>query len=337
MNIRAYAAAAATGSLTRFDYDPGELRPDHVEVAVEHCGICHSDLSVIHNEWRNATYPVVAGHEAVGKVVALGSAVTSLRMGQRVGVSWFSNSCGQCRACIAGDTHLCQQGEFTILGRHGGFADRVRVGARWALPLPDALDHTTAGPLFCGGITVFSPIVEFNVRATDRVGVLGIGGLGHLAVQFLNRWGCEVFAFTRRMDNAREIKALGAHHVVSGDDRERMKSLTGSLDFLLVTLNVAQDWNAWLSLLAPRGRMHVVGAVLEPMAIPAFALLPGQKQVSGSPMGRPSTLASMLDFSARHQIKPVVERFPMSRVNEALAHLESGKARFRVVLDNDFD
>lgn len=336
MSIRAYAALGATDPLTRFDYEPGTLRADHVEVAVEHCGICHSDLSVLRNEWRNARYPVVAGHEAVGRVVAVGSAVTSLQIGQRVGVSWFSNSCGDCRPCVAGDAHLCRKAEATILGRHGGFAERVQVGARWAVPLPDGLDHTSAGPLFCGGITVFSPLVEFGVKPTDRVGVLGIGGLGHLAVQFLNRWGCEVFAFTRRMDNAREIKALGAHHVISGDDRSSLAALAGTLDFLLVTLNVPQDWNAWLSLLAAHGRMHVVGAVLEPMAIPAFSLLPGQKQVSGSPMGRPSTLATMLDFAARHQIKPIVERYPMSRVNEALAHLESGKARFRVVLDNDF-
>lgn len=336
MTTRAYAAAASGAALTAFSYDPGELAADQVEVAVEHCGICHSDLSVLNNEWMNTRYPLVPGHEAVGKIVAIGSAVTSLRLGQRVGVSWYANSCGQCRACVGGDAHLCARVEATILGHHGGFAERVRVGARWALPLPESLDHTTAGPLFCGGITVFSPLVEFAVKPTDRVGVLGIGGLGHLAVQFLNRWGCEVFAFTRRAANEADIRALGAHHVIASDDRARMKSLTGALDFLLVTLNVPQDWSAWLSLLAPKGRMHVVGAVLEPMAVPAFALIPGQKQLSGSPLGSPATMATMLEFAARHRIAPVVERFPMSQVNAALAHLSSGKAHFRVVLDADF-
>ena len=336
MSLRAYAAGDAGAALNAVVIDPGELRADHVEVAVEHCGICHSDLSVLNNQWMNSRYPLVPGHEAVGKIVATGSAVTSLHVGQRVGVGWYSSSCGHCRACTAGDAHLCPRVEATILGRPGGFAERVRVAARWAMPLPDALDATTAGPLFCGGITVFSPLVEFGIKPTDRVGVLGIGGLGHLAVQFLSHWGCEVFAFTRRMTNDAGIRALGAHHVIASDDRARLKSLAGSLDFLLVTLNVAQDWSGWLSLLAPKGRLHVVGAVLEPMSIPAFSLIPGQKQLSGSPLGSPATIALMLDFCARHQIAPIVERFPMSQVNAAIAHLAAGKARFRIVLDADF-
>ena len=336
MSIRAYAAADAGAALSEITIEPGELRADQVEVAVEHCGICHSDLSVLNNEWKNSRYPLVPGHEAVGRVVAVGAAVTSLRIGQRVGVGWYASSCGHCRACTAGDAHLCRAAEATILGRPGAFAERVRVSARWAVPLPDALEHASAGPLFCGGITVFSPLVEFGVKPTDRVGVLGVGGLGHLAVQFLNHWGCEVFAFTRRMGNEAEIRALGAHHVIASDDRARLKSLSGSLDFLLVTLNVAQDWTSWLSLLAARGRMHVVGAILEPMQIPAFALMPGQKQISASPLGSPATLQTMLDFCARHRIAPIVERYPMSRINDALAHLAAGKARFRIVLDADF-
>ena len=334
--VRAYAAQNAGGSLEPFSYDAGPLPPEYVEIKVEYCGVCHSDLSMLDNEWRNTVYPFVPGHEMVGVITAMGDQVKGLKVGQRVGQGWFASSCMHCRPCVTGDQHLCSSKQASIVGRHGGFAERVRCHWNWALPLPEALDPAKAGPLFCGGITVFSPLLEFGVKPTDRVGVVGIGGLGHMALRFLNKWGCEVTAFTSSESKRDEAMQLGAHHVVSSTDKASLKKLAGRLDFILVTSNVTLDWPAYLSTLAPHGRLHIVGAVMEPLNVGVFQLMGGQKSLSSSPTGSPGTMAAMLDFCARHGIAPQVEEFPMSRVNDAMAHLRSGKARYRVVLKSDF-
>lgn len=330
--VRAWAAAAAGQPLEAYEYDPGPLGADQVEISVEHCGLCHSDLSMLDNEWGRSQFPFVPGHEIVGRITALGPQALGLQVGQRVGLGWFSGSCLVCDPCTGGDHHLCQRGEETIVGRHGGFADKVRSHWRWAMPLPEALDAAAAGPLFCGGITVFNPILQCNVKPTDRVGVVGIGGLGHLAVQFLRAWGCEVTAFTSSDSKHDEAVQLGAHHVVNSRDDSALKALAGRFDFLLVTVNVSLNWPAYLATLAAHGRLHVVGAVLKPMAIPAFSLIGGAKSVSGSPLGSPATLSRMLQFCGRHQIQPQVEHFAMSDCNAAIARLRSGEARYRVVL-----
>ncbi|MGB5062611.1 MAG: NAD(P)-dependent alcohol dehydrogenase [Candidatus Competibacter sp.] len=334
--IRAYAAHAARAKLTPFEYDPGELKPDQVEIDVIACGICHSDLSVLNNEWHNSTYPFVPGHEVVGTITQVGSNVKHLQAGNTVGLGWFSGSCMTCDQCMSGNHNLCASNEQTMIGRFGGFADKVRCNAEWAALLPPDLDAKKAGPLFCGGITVFNPIVQFDVKPTDRVGVVGIGGLGHLAVQFLNKWGCEVTAFTSSDSKRDEALGMGAHHVVNSRDDGQLAKIAGSLNFILSTVNVELNWPAFLNILAPKGRLHTVGAVLTPIPVAAFSLIGGQKSLSGSPLGSPATVRKMLDFCARHQIAPVTEHFPMSQVNEAMAHLDAGKARYRVVLENDF-
>ena len=332
--IRAYAATVAKGLFTPFEYAPGPLHPEQVEVAVETCGICHSDLSMLDNEWGRSVYPLVPGHESSGVVVAAGAQVKGLKVGDRVGVGWISSTCMHCRPCMSGDHHLCPTKEETIVGRHGGFAERVRAHWSCAVKLPAGLDHAKAGPLFCGGITVFTPILEY-VRPQHRTGVIGIGGLGHMALQFLNKWGCEVTAFTSSESKRDEAMKLGAHHVVAGSDKAALKALTGQFDFILVTVNVAMDWTLYTRLLAPRGRLHFVGAVAEPLNVQPRMLF-GQKAISGSPVGSPAAIATLLDFCARHELAPMVEEFPMSRVNEAMEHLRAGKARYRVVLRNDF-
>lgn len=327
-----WAATAAGKALEEIEYDVGELRPQQVQVRVENCGICHSDVSMLNNDWGSSRYPLVAGHEAIGIVEAVGGEVRNVKEGDRVGIGWFAGSCLSCQPCLSGRHQLCSSGEQTIVGRHGGFADRVRTNWEWAIKLPDALDPSSAGPLFCGGITVFGPMVDFGVKPTDRVGVIGIGGLGHLALQFLNKWGCEVTAFTSSESKAEEARVLGAHHVVGTRDKAALEKLTGSFDFILVTANVSLDWDAYIAALAPDGRLHFVGAVLESVPVAAFSLIGGRKSISGSPLGSPATVATMLDFCARHGIAPVTETFPMSEVNAALDHLKAGKARHRVVL-----
>ncbi len=317
--------------------DNGELGAEEVEIIVEHCGMCHSDLSMINNDWGLSNYPLIAGHEAVGHISAIGTAVKGLNVGQRVGVGWNSGSCMHCHQCITGQHNLCSQLLPTIAGGHyGGFADKMRAHWVWVIPLPEQLDISSAGPLLCAGVTVFAPLMNFNIKPTDHIGVVGIGGLGHLALKFAHAWGCEVTAFTTSASKIEEAKGFGAHRVISSYDSASVLQATNSLDLLLITINKPVDWTTLLKTLKPNGRMHLVGVVPEPIPIPAIELIFGQKSVSGSPTGSPSALATMLEFAARHHIEPQVEHFPMHQVNEALAYLEAGKARYRVVLDADF-
>lgn len=334
--VHAWAAHAAKQKLEPYTFDPGPLGSEEVEIAVEYCGLCHSDVSMIRDEWGMARYPLIPGHEIVGRVVALGDHARGLMAGQRVGVGWNAGSCMHCQQCMTGQHNLCAEAVPTIVGHSGGFAERIRTHWAWTIPLPGALDMSSAGPLFCAGVTVFAPLSVFGVKPTDRVGVVGIGGLGHLALRFANAWGCEVTAFTSHASKADEAKGFGAHHVVSSRDSEAIRKLAGTLDFLLVTVNVSLDWSAMMVALRPNGRLHVVGAIVAPLTITAMDLIFGQKRVSGSPTGAPAVIASMLDFAARHKIAPQVEHFPMSKVNEAVEHLMSGKARYRIVLDPDF-
>lgn len=330
--IKAYAATEAGGSLQPYEYDPGELGGEEVEIAVDFCGICHSDLSMLDNEWGMSGYPCVPGHEVVGTVAALGDAVKGLQVGQKVGLGWFSHSCMGCEWCMSGNHNLCLTAEQTIVGRPGGFADKVRAHQEWVVPLPEGLTSSSAGPLFCGGITVFNPIVQFDVQPTDRVGVIGIGGLGHMALQFLNAWGCDVTAFSSSADKEEEARSFGASHFVNSRDPDALASVANSFDLILSTVNVSLDWDAYIAALRPKGRLHLVGAVLQPLSTQLFPMLVGQKSVSASPLGSPTTISKMLDFAARHQIEPMVEYFDFEQVNEALDKLRNGKPRYRLVL-----
>jgi alcohol/geraniol dehydrogenase (NADP+) len=333
--IHALAATAAGTKLQPFSYDPGPLGDEQVEIDVRYCGICHSDLSMAKNEWGITQYPLVPGHEAIGVVSAVGPMAKAVHPGQTVGLGWNAGSCLHCRPCLTGNHNMCESLEQTIVSRHGAFAAKVRCHWAWATPIPGGVDPAKAGPLLCGGITVFNPLLQCGVLPTHRVGVIGIGGLGHLALQFLNKWGCHVTAFTSSASKADEARAMGAHLVVDSRSAGQLAAVAGSFDFIISTVNAVLDWNAYLTALAPKGRLHIVGVVPEPLPIPSFPLIAGQRTVGGSPSGAPATVAAMLEFCARHGIVPVTEEFPMSRANEALAHLEAGKARYRVVLRND--
>jgi len=333
--IHALAAQSSKGRLEPFTYEPGPLRDEQVEIEVQYCGICHSDLSMLNNDWGFTQYPLVPGHEAVGKIVAMGKDAKLVRMGQTVGLGWNSGSCLYCHSCLTGNHNMCADLEQTLVGRPGAFATRVRCHWVWATPIPEGMDIAKAGPLLCGGITVFNPLVQAGVLPTDRVGVVGIGGLGHMALQFLNKWGCEVTAFTSNAAKADEARRMGAHHVLDSRSAEELAQAKDRFNFIVSTVNVGLDWNAYLGTLAPKGRLHIVGAVPEPMPIAAMELIVAQRTVGGTPSGSPAIVMSMLDFCVRHGIAPVVEEFPMSRANEAMEHLAAGKARYRIVLRND--
>lgn len=334
--IEAYVAPGVKQKLERQTLDYGPLGAEEVEVAVDHCGLCHSDLSMLLNEWGMTQFPAVFGHEVVGRVVEVGSAAKGLKVGQKVGVGWTASSCLHCRQCKSGLHQLCAEALPTIAGGHrGGFATRIRAHWMWTLPLPEGLNLADAGPLLCGGITVFNPVMMY-AAPTSRVGIVGIGGLGHMGVKFAAAYGCDVTAFTSSESKFDEARGFGAQHVVSSRDSAAIKKLAGTFDLLIVTANVPLDWNALISTLAPGGRLHIVGAVKEPLGIQIIPMIFGQKSVSGSPTGSPVDLEKMLDFAARHNVSPQTEHFPMSRINEAFERLESGKARYRIVLDADF-
>lgn len=331
--FNSFAATEAGGTLKPYSYDPGPMKADEVEIKVISCGLCHSDLSMINNDWRSSQYPLIPGHEVIGEITAVGQSVSHLSAGQTVGVGWTSHSCQHCSPCLSGRQQRCATGTSTIAG-HGGFADRIRVQHIWAVPLPEGIDAASAGPLFCGGITVFAPFVDFDLKPTDRVGVIGIGGLGHLAIQFANAWGCEVTAFTSSMDKEDELRELGAHRIVNSRDKDAIKAERGRFDFVLTTVNVSLPWPLFMRALRPNGKLITVGMVQEPMGIPAGMMIGGQKIVSGSDTGPPDMVAKMLEFCVRHDIKPMIETFPMDQCNEALERLHSGKARYRIVLEN---
>jgi uncharacterized zinc-type alcohol dehydrogenase-like protein len=332
-SIHAYAARESGATLTPFRYDPNDLGPHDVEIEITHCGICHSDLHLIDDDWQTSQYPLIPGHEVVGNVAKKGDLISHLQIGDRVGVGWQCGSCHQCEWCQRGDENLCRSIVETCVGRPGGFADRIVVDGRFAFAIPEALASDVAAPLFCGGITVYSPIRQ-HARPQSHVGVIGIGGLGHLAIRFARAFGCEVTAFSSTPEKADEAKALGAHHFVSSIDDAALKAQRDSLDLILSTVNRSLNWKRYVTALRPDGVLCFVGALQEPLTVATGLLLAGRRSIAGSPIGGRVAIREMLDFSARHGIGAQIETFPMSQVNTALDRLRRNDVRYRFVLTN---
>jgi uncharacterized zinc-type alcohol dehydrogenase-like protein len=332
--IRGLAAHAAGAELLPFKYDPGNLGPQEVEIAITHCGICHSDLHLIANDWGTSQYPFIPGHEIVGKVSAVGDEVRLLEVGQRVGLGWQSNSCGVCEWCTRGMENLCLAAEATCVHRNGGYADRVRANARFVIPIPDSLESEHTAPLLCGGITVYNPLRTHGVNPSSRVGIVGIGGLGHLAIQFAKVFGAEVTAFSTSAAKEEEARALGAHHFVNSRESKALREVAGTLDFVLSTINADQDWGVYVAALRPTGTMCFVGIPPSPVSVHAFQLISGLRSISGNPTGSPYRLKEMLDVAARHGVKATTESFPMAQANTAIDKVKKGKVRYRAVLAN---
>jgi uncharacterized zinc-type alcohol dehydrogenase-like protein len=332
--IQGLAAHAAGAELLPFRYDPGELGLQQVEIAITHCGICHSDIHLISNDWGISQYPFIPGHEVVGTVTAVGSEVRSLTVGQRVGLGWQSNSCGSCEWCTRGMENLCPESQGTCVHRHGGYADHVRANARFVIPIPEALSSEHTAPLLCGGITVYNPLRTHGINPSSRVGVVGIGGLGHLAIQFARVFGAEVTAFSTSTAKEEEARALGAQNFVNTRESKAMKEMVGTQDFILSTINADQDWSVYIQALRPTGTLCFVGVPPSPVSVHAFPLISGQRSISGNPSGSPYRLREMLDVAARHGVKAHTEAFPMAKANEAIEKVKKNKVRYRAVLAN---
>ena len=334
VEIHGLAAHAAGAQLVPYRYEPGELAAHEVEVKISHCGVCHSDIHLIDNDWGNSKYPFVPGHEIVGTVSAVGTGVKDRMVGERVGIGWQSDSCGICEWCRQGDEHLCANCQGVCLGRNGGYADAVRVNSRFAIPVPDGLDSENVAPLLCAGITVYSPLRKHGVGPFSRVGVVGIGGLGHLGLQFAKAFGAEVTALSTSKDKEAEARELGATGFVNTRDTAELKKVAGSFDLVLSTVSADQDWQALVNSLRPKGTLCIVGVPPSPITLQAFPMISGQRSVAGSPIGSPRDLHEMLDVAARHNVKAVTERFAMAKANDAIAKVKKGKVRYRAVLEN---
>jgi uncharacterized zinc-type alcohol dehydrogenase-like protein len=332
--IHGLAAHAAGAELLPYHYDPGKLGPQEVEIAITHCGVCHSDLHLISNDWGISQYPFITGHEVIGTVAAVGSDVNMHKVGDRVGLGWQSNSCGECEWCMKGMENLCPAQEATCVHRNGGYAERVRANARFVIPIPEALSSEHTAPLLCGGITVYSPLRSHGVNPSSRVGIIGIGGLGHLAIQFARVFGAHVTAFSSSLGKEEEVRALGAHHFVNTRESKAMKEVAGTQDFLLTTINADQDWGTYIQALRPTGTLCFVGVPPSPIALQAFPLIAGLRSVTGSPIGSPHLLREMMDVAARHGVKATTENFPMAKANEAIEKVKKNKVRYRAVLAN---
>lgn len=333
-SIQGYGVHAAGAELLPLRYDAGDLRPQDVEVRITHCGVCHSDLHLIDNDWGMSQYPFIPGHEIVGTVTAVGEAVRHLGPGDRVGIGWQADSCGSCEWCRKGEENLCAQAQPTCVGRHGGYAEAVRVNARFAVKLPAGLDSQTAAPMLCAGITVYQPLRSAGINPASRVGVIGIGGLGHLALQFARAFGAEVTAFSTSLAKETEAFELGAHRFVHSRDNKALKAVEGSLDLIVSTINAAQEWNAYVSALRPHGTLCLVGVPPKPVAVEAFPLIAGARCVCGSNTGSPARIAEMLDVAARHKVAARTETFKMAEANQAIGRLRKNNVHYRAVLAN---
>ena len=330
---KAYAAQSAGQPLVAVDRELPELKQDQVVIDVKYCGVCHSDISMLENEWGLTQFPLVPGHEVFGVISAVGKNVHNLKVGQEVGLGWNSNYCHTCSSCMGGDHNLCDSAEITMLGRDGGFAEKVVANASAVMPIPGSLDPQTVGPLLCAGITVFNPLVQFDIKPTDKVAVIGIGGLGHLAIQFMKAWGCEVTAFTSSEEKKKEAMEFGASDTINSRDPEDIAKAANRFDYIISTVSAKLDWNIYLSTLKAKGRLHFVGATTEPLDVSVMPMIFGQKTISASPVGSPANIEKMLEFAAHHDIKPAIELFKFDDINDAIERVKSGKARYRVVLE----
>ncbi len=333
MKIKGYAAKEPKGILEPFNYDSKPIGDFEVLIKITHCGICHTDVHLLDNDMGFTSFPFVPGHEVVGIVEETGKNVFNIKKGQRVGIGWQIGACLECEYCQSGQENLCPKSNATCVGNYGGFAEYLVADNRFAFPIPDEIPSVNAGPLLCGGITVYSPFRHYNVKPNDKVGVIGIGGLGHFAVQFASAMGCEVTAFSTSPDKEDEAHRLGAHKFVNSKDPKQMKNTAGKLDYIISTVSGSTDWLPYFNALRPNGRLNFVGISLTNVSVPITGLVLGQKSVSGSVIGGRRMINEMLEFSARHNIQAMTEVMPASKVNEAIEKVRKNEARYRMVLE----
>jgi uncharacterized zinc-type alcohol dehydrogenase-like protein len=334
MRINAHAAMKQGGRLEPYAFESGPLGPYELLVKVECCGLCHTDAHHILGEYYAAKFPFVPGHEIVGKVQEVGSMVDKARIGRRVGVGYQYNSCLECEWCIRGKEHLCKQKKTTLGAGHGGFADFAVADARFAFAIPSGLKSEHAAPLLCAGLTVYDGMRDNGAEPESRVGVLGLGGLGHIAVMFAHAMGCKVTVLSSSPDKEAEAKRMGATNLVNTRDEKAMKEAAESVDLLVCTSTKAPPLEKLMPLVRPLGRIVLLSRTAATQQFQADPLLGLKRSIAGSITGGRSDMNQMLEFAARNHVEPLVELMPMAQCNEALERLLANKARYRIVLQN---
>ena len=342
--IHGYAAHSAETPLIPFSFkrrDPGE---NDVRIEIQYCGVCHSDLHQVKNEWGNTLYPIVPGHEIVGKVTALGSAVTEFSIGERVGVGCLVDSCRTCPDCQEGLEQFCAASVFTyngpdaVLGgaTYGGYSTQIVVDKDFVLHISDELDPAAAAPLLCAGITTYSPLRHWNIGQGDKVGIVGLGGLGHMGVKLARAMGAHVVLFTTSAGKVEDAKRLGAHEVVISKDEDAMRRHRESFDFILNTVAAPHNLDNFTSLLKRDGTMCLVGVPDHPHPSPSIAnLIFKRRQIAGSLIGGIEETQEMLDFCAEHHIVSDIEMIPIQKINEAYERMLKSDVKYRFVIDID--
>lgn len=326
--IHAYSCPEKGAKLTPFEYEPPILGPHDVRLKISHCGICHSDIHLIDDDWQMSNYPLVAGHEIIGTVEEAGND-SPHQIGDRVGVGWQGKSCFHCEWCHTGDENLCLEQEPTCVGHYGGFADQIVCDGRFAFLIPEAIPSKYAAPLLCGGATVFSPFVEHNLNARMHIAVIGIGGLGHLALQFARAHNCMVTAISSSPNKEKEAKDFGADQFLLHSDLEKHPN---AFDFIFSTSSRGLEWAKLIGCLRPRGKLCLLGVPTDPFQLPIGSLVEGRKIVCGSNIGSRPVIEKMLAFAAKHKIRPLIEEYPMEEINAAIDKVRRGKMRYRAVL-----
>jgi uncharacterized zinc-type alcohol dehydrogenase-like protein len=342
-SIKAYGTDAAEAPLSQLNINRRTATPHDVAIDILFCGVCHSDLHVARNEWHNTIYPTVPGHEIVGRVVSVGGHVSKFKVGDIVGVGCMVDSCQECQYCKEGLEQYCEQGmtqtynwtDKHIPGGHtfGGYSESVIVDEKFVLRIPENLDLAATAPLLCAGITTYSPLRQWNVGFGKMVGVVGIGGLGHMALKLAKAMGAHVIAFTTSTSKFDEAKRLGADEVVLSKDAEQMAAYQGKLHFILDAVSAEHDINAYLNLLRVDGSLVLVGAPEGPLPIAAFSLIGGRRSFAGSAIGGIAETQEMLDFCGEHNITADIEMIDMQQINEAYDRLVKGDIRYRFVID----
>ena len=341
-NAIGYAATAPDSGMAPFPFDRRALRPDDVKIAILYCGVCHSDLHQARNDWGGTNYPCCPGHEIVGRVTAVGPQVRKFREGDLAAVGCLVDSCMDCDQCRKGEEQLCRNrstgtynGKDRITGEitYGGYSDHIVVREAFVLKVPDGLDVTRVAPLLCAGITTYSPLKTWKAGPGTRLGVAGLGGLGHMAVKFGVAMGCEVTVITGSESKRADAHALGAHRVLLSSDRDAMREARNGFDLIIDTIPVAHKLQPYLPLLDIDGSLVIVGAIDELPPFHSGLLLGGRRRVSGSPIGGIAETQEMLDFCAEHGVLPECEMIPMQEINHAYERMERSDVKYRFVID----
>ncbi|APG59067.1 NAD(P)-dependent alcohol dehydrogenase [Christiangramia salexigens] len=339
--INAYAAKTKEADLEPYDIKRRELLPNDVKIEIEYCGVCHSDIHQVRNDWGNSKYPVVPGHEIIGRVTEVGKEVSNFKKGDLVGVGCMVDSCQECESCKQDLEQYCENGMVATyngpdkhLGGHtfGGYSEMVVVREKFVLKIPENLDTKAVAPLLCAGITTWSPLRQWNVKKGDKVGVIGLGGLGHMGVKFASALGAHVVMVTTSESKIDDARKLGADEVLISKDEEQMKKHQGSFDFLLNTVPVGHDTNPYIGLLKRDATMVLVGAI-DSVDLHGGGLIMGRKRVAGSLIGGIKETQEMLDFCGEHNIVSDIEMIDIQNINEAYERVIKSDVKYRFVID----